>query len=437
MSSAQQALGCSELFGATAAAVRVLQCWREQGKEAALQAIQLEPSHGPLMLELDLRLRGEAGPRLLLDGVWFSRPAGGISRVWNQILRCWQLPGLFTEQSPLLVLDRESCFSRSASFPSIEMGKVNPLDCKSVAEIAGENAAVVRDWGADVFLSSWISFAGFTDPVCPEVVLVHDCMPERSSCPEDLRLLRRRWLLGASTHLAVSAHTAADLASLLSQPIESIPWCHSAPDLLFASTVQDPGTDQLWKRLKTRVGITEPFVLLPATSAVGSYKNPELVLRALQQPTVQMLQLLISGVGAEQRAAEFENQVPSLRGRILAVGLSDLELALVYRHALAVVVPSRIEGFGLPVIEVMAAGGIPLIAESRGLREAGGEAAPRFVPDQPSQLTVWLELLLDPSSGAWLKMRLEPRVQKRLSRLHLDLLGLALLAQVRRAAGAL
>ena len=31
---------------------------------------------------------------------------------------------------------------------------------------------------------------------------------------------------------------------------------------------------------------------------------------------------------------------------------------LVYRQALAVVIPSRIEGFGLPAIEVMAAGGL-------------------------------------------------------------------------------
>ena len=57
---------------------------------------------------------------------------------------------------------------------------------------------------------------------------------------------------------------------------------------------------------------------------------------------------------------------------IYAAGFTDVELALVYRHALAVVIPSRIEGFGLPAIEV-AAGGLPLLADSRGLREAGGE----------------------------------------------------------------
>ena len=45
---------------------------------------------------------------------------------------------------------------------------------------------------------------------------------------------------------------------------------------------------------------------------------------------------------------------------------------------MAVVIPSRIEGFGLPAIEVIASGGVSLVADVRGLREAGAEAALRF-----------------------------------------------------------
>ena len=101
---------------------------------------------------------------------------------------------------------------------------------------------------------------------------------------------------------------------------------------------------------------------------------------------------------------------------------------------MAVVIPSRIEGFGLPVIEVLASGGIPLIADSRGLREAGAEAALRFSPDHPDQLSSLLELLLHADTNIWLRARLQSRISKRLSRLHSDLLGLALLAQARCAA---
>ena len=112
----------------------------------------------------------------------------------------------------------------------------------------------------------------------------------------------------------------------------------------------------------------ETFVLLPATSAIGSYKNPELLAQALADRGSSFV--AASALRYCRRAAgqELELRFPHLRGRVLAAGFSDSELALVYRQALAVVIPSRIEGFGLPAIEVMAAGGLCLVADARGLR---------------------------------------------------------------------
>ena len=114
-------------------------------------------------------------------------------------------------------------------------------------------------------------------------------------------------------------------------------------------------------------------------------------------------------------------------------GLAIPELTLAYRHALAVVIPSRIEGFGLPAIEVMESGGLSLVADSRGLREAGAEAALRFSSRQPEQLSNLLKLVADPPTRKWLQTLLLPRVRSRLARLNPDLIGLALLAQARRA----
>ena len=111
---------------------------------------------------------------------------------------------------------------------------------------------------------------------------------------------------------------------------------------------------------------------------------------------------MLCGIAAEQRAQELELRFPHLRGRVLAAGFSDYELTLVYRQALAVVIPSRIEGFGLPAIEVMASGGLCLVADARGLREAGAEAALRFSARQPEQLSDLLKLVADPFTRAWL-----------------------------------
>ena len=73
------------------------------------------------------------------------------------------------------------------------------------------------------------------------------------------------------------------------------------------------------------------------------------------------------------------------------------------------------------------------MADVRGLREAGAEAALRFSPRQPAQLSDLLKVLADPSSRRWLQSQLQPRMRSRLDRLNPDLIGLALLAQARRA----
>ena len=188
----------------------------------------------------------------------------------------------------------------------------------------------------------------------------------------------------------------------------------------------------LWRDLQQEAGLPDSFVLLPATSAIGSYKNPELLAQALADRALLSLPLVLCGIGAEQRAEELELHFPHLRGRVLAAGFSDLELALVYRQALAVVIPSRIEGFGLPAIEVMASGGLSLLADARGLREAGAEAALRFSPRHPEQLSDLLKLLANPFARKWLQGELQPRIRARLARLNPDLIGLALLAEARR-----
>ena len=170
-------------------------------------------------------------------------------------------------------------------------------------------------------------------------------------------------------------------------------WCHLAPAEVFHQTSDSPGASSRWRRLQREAGLPDIFVLLPATSAIGSYKNPELVAQALADRDLLSLPLVLCGIAAEQRAQELELRFPHLRGRVLAAGFSDYELMLVYRQALAVVIPSRIEGFGLPAIEVMASGGLSLVADARGLREAGAEAALRFSARQPGQLSDLLKLV--------------------------------------------
>ena len=429
--------GVHPAFGDAPAAAAVLQVWQELGEQAAVRHQQSLLAGRPelrgdrLQRELFLRLAGRPGPRLLVDGVWFCRPHGGIARVWEQILGTWRLPGMLTPAAPACLIERNSHLAVAAALPALDGCVVDPLNPSSVASLAEENAALSRQWQADVFVSSWISSAGAKQAACPELALVHDCLPERFGVSQPLASLRRRWLTGARGYLAVSADTAADLEGLLTLPPRSVGWCHSAPAGSFVcSPSADHAGQRLWRGLQRRAGLCQPYVLLPATSAIGSYKNPEVVVEALACPRLHHVQLVLCGIGADQRRQQLEERYPHLQERCVAAGFTDLELALAYRHALAVVIPSHAEGFGLPAIEALATGATVVLADSRGLREAGGGAAMRFNPRRPAELARLLELLLDPGS-AWLFPHLQRRRQQRLDGLHPHLLGLALLAQAR------
>ena len=111
--------------------------------------------------------------------------------------------------------------------------------------------------------------------------------------------------------------------------------------------------------------------------------------------------------------------------------MSDDELISLYKSALAVVIPSSIEGFGLTVVEALAQGAVVLCADSPGLREACLNSVPLFRSSHPDQLISLLELLLDNSSSSWFKSLLHPKVLRRVSLLNPDLIGLCLASQAR------
>ena len=88
-----------------------------------------------------------------------------------------------------------------------------------------------------------------------------------------------------------------------------------------------------------------------------------------------------------------------LAGRVHVRGYVDPDRRLeVYQGALALVMPSHTEGFGIPTLEAMTVG-VPVIAANRGaLPEVVGDAGVLVDPDDPDQLVRALDQVL--SDGA-------------------------------------
>jgi glycosyltransferase involved in cell wall biosynthesis len=141
-----------------------------------------------------------------------------------------------------------------------------------------------------------------------------------------------------------------------------------------------------------RLGLPAGGYLL-SLATLEPRKGLDVLLAALADPAAPALPLLVVGQpgwgGVDPAAEAARLGLPADRVRPLG-RLPDADLATVLHRATALVVPSRAEGFGLPVLEAMAAG-VPVVSsDAPALVEVGGGATAVVPRDDPRALAATL-----------------------------------------------
>jgi glycosyltransferase involved in cell wall biosynthesis len=141
---------------------------------------------------------------------------------------------------------------------------------------------------------------------------------------------------------------------------------------------------------RERFGLDAPFVLYAGNHR--KHKNLEVLVRAwsaLERPCDLAL--------TEDGPYSFDiARYASQRGRIVALGHVDAEILVsLYAGCSAAVQPSSYEGFGLSVLEGMAAGAPVIVARTPALLEVAGDAALTFALDDAATLTAHLNAVLE------------------------------------------
>ena len=222
---------------------------------------------------------------------------------------------------------------------------------------------------------------------------------------ERFAALARETASRADHIIAVSAHTAEQVAEFLGFPRTRISIVHHGAEPLIA-----PSPDQC-DAIMHRLAVNRPFLL-----HVGSLQIRKNVTRLVEafETVAEPVDLVFAGArgyGADRIVERIRNS--PARARIHLLGhVGDRVRACLYARAEALVFPSLEEGFGLPVIEAFAAG-LPVIASNvSAVPEVAGGAAILVDPLRPSEITEAIDRVLGSSElRADLRSRGAARVQ--------------------------
>jgi glycosyltransferase involved in cell wall biosynthesis len=213
----------------------------------------------------------------------------------------------------------------------------------------------------------------------PLVTTVHDVLP--FSHPEwlpgrygpVLRSMIRRSVAASRRIATVSETSRAEILRVLDVPGERV-------------EVVPPGVVPQDEPVS---GAREPRLLLAISNALP-HKNFETLIRAISLiPEATRPRLVVIGAGT-QALSPLVTQLGVSASVELAGWVSAEQKHQLMRTAAALVLPTRYEGFGLPVLEAMSCGLPVVCSDLPVLREVAGDAA-SYVRDDPA---AWAEAIV-------------------------------------------
>ncbi|MEY2935358.1 MAG: hypothetical protein RL033_6107 [Pseudomonadota bacterium] len=289
-------------------------------------------------------------------------------------------------------LFRETKLERDLSV--VPAGIWSNLEPGALADLCTETGAVLLRGGRRFWASSWhflglprlesvlgdfdvlhICAPGYRIPTRrPSIVTIHDVGPLThpkffsGHYPWLFRGHMKDILARKARLICVSQYTANEFRRAVGRGLQLEVVYEGVADVF-----RQPPDLEVVRQLRERIG--GPFFL-----TAGSFNPRKNLLRVCQAFASKLDQIphklvLVGTRGWDDDAVWKELGSERLRGRVHALGLvNDRELAALYSIADGLIFASLFEGFGLPVIEAMAAGCPVITSSTTSLPEVAGDA---------------------------------------------------------------
>jgi len=250
---------------------------------------------------------------------------------------------------------------------------------------------------------------GFDAPMrkpCPVVMTVHDLigMLFPKNLPPVSRQYWSKWLpfsiRRADAVIANSETTRQDIVRLVGLPAKDIDVAPLGVEACF-----QPRPPDALKHFRSRYHLLEPFILYVGT--IEPRKGIDTLIDALAILARRLPHHLILAGQPGWRCRPIIDRISDhrLKHRVRVLDyVPEEDLPWLYAAAEAFALPSRYEGFGLPILEAMAAGTPVVCSNAAALPETAGSAALLVPPNDSQALASSLAAVIhDPSLAAQLR----------------------------------
>lgn len=190
--------------------------------------------------------------------------------------------------------------------------------------------------------------------------------------------------------LAISQTVRDELVSFLPKLLESAEYCQDARFFKLGAqfSYHTGSVRDAIRRMFYSTDQLNPFLMV---STFDPRKNHSYLLDAFEQvwqtnPTQKLCLIGSQGGGSEQLLERIAKH-PRLNKQLFVVhDANDAEVAYCYQHARAVIMPSIVEGFGLPIVEALWHGRQVFASDTPIHREVGGDDCTYFDLKSPTSL---------------------------------------------------